>query len=41
MVKFETQKRENYEQYLDNINMLKEVNKQLQLVLEDTLFKVR
>jgi hypothetical protein len=23
----------------DNINMLKEVNKQLQLVLEDTLFK--
>ena len=25
---------------LDNINMLKEVNKQLQLVLEDTLFKV-
>ena len=25
---------------LDNINMLKEVNKQLQVVLEDTLFKV-
>ena len=36
-----TKERENYEQYLDNINMLKEVNKQLQLVLEDTLFKVR
>ena len=36
-----TKERKNYEQYLDNINMLKEVNKQLQLVLEDTLFKVR
>ena len=26
--------------FSDNINMLKEVNKQLQVVLEDTLFKV-